>query len=268
MNLRSLELASGVTLPYGERGAPSGTPMLLVHGYADSWQSFKPVLSHLPEAIHALALTQRGHGEASKPADGYSVAQFAADLAEFAELLGLGPAVLVGASSGGLVARRFAIDYPGRTLGLVLLGSPATLRGKARVEQMWESTISKMEDRVDPEFARGFAEAALASSVSRDVVDQVVEEMLKMPARVWRRSHEGLLADDSLDELGKIRAPTLIIWGDRDSVLSRKDQEELLARIPNSRLVVYRGAGHTFYYEEPERVASDLAMFAQELIER
>lgn len=66
----------------------------------------------------------------SRPAEGYRPHDFATDLAAFMDALQLEAAVISGGSNGGIVARRFAIDYPERTLGLVLLGSPATLRDK------------------------------------------------------------------------------------------------------------------------------------------
>jgi pimeloyl-ACP methyl ester carboxylesterase len=62
--MKSVELPNGVRLPYVEQGDPSGVPVLLLHGITDSWYSFEPVLPHLPESIHAFALTQRGHGDA------------------------------------------------------------------------------------------------------------------------------------------------------------------------------------------------------------
>jgi non-heme chloroperoxidase len=65
-----VELPSRVKLPYVEQGDPSGVPVVLLHGFLDSWRSFEPMLSHLPESIHAFALTQRGHGDASRPTAG------------------------------------------------------------------------------------------------------------------------------------------------------------------------------------------------------
>jgi pimeloyl-ACP methyl ester carboxylesterase len=93
----------------------------------------------------------------------------------------------------------------------------------------------------------------------------MVQENLKVPARVWRATFEGLLEDDTFGELNKINAPTLIVWGDQDAFLPRADQETLKAGIMGSRLVVYPGAGHAVYWEEPDRVASDLAAFIEGL---
>jgi non-heme chloroperoxidase len=263
--IRSVELPNRVRLPYVERGDPSGVPVLLLHAISDSWRSFEPVLSDLPESIHAFALTQRGHGDASRPARGYHSRDFAADLAEFMDALHLEAAVVVGGSSGGFIARRFAIDHPWRTLGLVLLGSPAILRDKPGVQEMWDSTISKLTDPISPDLVREFAEGTLTRPVPQAFLETIVQENLKAPARVWRATFQGLLEDDSPGELDKIKAPTLIVWGDRDANLPRSDQESLAAAITGLRLVVYPGAGHAFYWEEPGRVASDLAAFIAEL---
>ena len=259
--IKSVELPNRVKLPYVEQGDSSGVPVVLLHAIADSWRSFEPVLSNLPGSIHACALTQRGHGDASRPARGYHPRDFAVDLAAFMDELQLEAALLVGGSSGGFVARRFAIDYPERTLGLVFLGSPASLSDKPGVLEMWDSTISRLTDPISPDLVREFAEGTVIRPVPQAFFETIVQENLKAPAWVWKATFKGLLEDDSVGELGKIRTPTLIVWGDRDPILPRSDQEFLKAAIAGSQLLVYPGAGHAFYWEEPERVASDLAAF-------
>src|SRR5262249_23084231 len=148
-------------------------------------------------------------------------------------------AVIAGGSSGGFAARRFAIDHPERTLGLVLLGSPATLQGKPEVLELWESTVSKLTDPIDPIFVREFAAKTLAHPVPQAFFETIVRENLKVPSRVWKATFKGLLEDDSFGELQKITAPTLIVWGDQDAFLPRNDRESLSEAIASSRLVVY-----------------------------
>jgi pimeloyl-ACP methyl ester carboxylesterase len=264
--VKSIELSSEVRLPYVERGAISGIPVIFLHAIADSWHSFERVLPHLPDSIHAFVVTQRGHGDASRPADGYRPDDFAADLAAFMDAVHLEAAVIAGGSSGGLVARRFAIDHPERTLGLVLLGSPATFQNKPGALELWESTVSKLTDPIDPSFVRGFAEKTLAQPVPPVFFETIVRENLKVPASVWQATFKGLLEDDSFRELHKITAPTLIVWGDQDAFLPRSDQEALSTSIASSRLVVYTGAGHAFYWEAPDRVAFDLVAFIEECV--
>ena len=79
------------------------------------------------------------------------------------------------------------------------------------------------------------------------------------------RGREGTAPAAPPTETATITAPTLIIWGDRDGLLTREDQEALSAAIPGSRLVVYEDTGHLVLWEQPERVATDLTAFVVSL---
>ncbi len=263
--MKSVELPYRVKLPYVEQGDPSGIPVVFLHGYTDSWYSFEPVLPHLPESIHAFALTQRGHGDADRPAAGYRFHDFAADVAAFMDALDIGTAVVAGTSMGSSVAQRFALDYPERTLGLVLMGSFVTYRTNPGVVELGEE-VRALEDPVPPEFVREFQESTLAQPVPPAFLETIVQESLKVPARVWRAAAEGFLEDDFSGELGRIEAPTLIVWGDQDVFAPRSDQETLAAAIAGSQLVVYSGAGHAFHWEEPGRFAADLVAFTENVV--
>jgi non-heme chloroperoxidase len=261
--INSVELPNRVRLQYVEQGDPAGVPVLMLHGLTDSWHSFEPVLPYLPESIHAFVLTQRGHGDADHPATGYRTRDFAADVAAFTSALELGPAIIVGHSMGSTNAKRVAIDYPERTRALVLAGSFATYRNNPVLVEFWESTVSRLTDPIDPGFVREFQESTLAQPVPSAFLDTVVRESLKVPARVWRAAFAGLFEDDFAAELEKIAVPTLILWGDRDALARRADQDAFLSSIASSRLVVYHGAGHAFHWEQPERFAAGLASFIE-----
>ena len=265
-SIRIAELPNRVQLQYVEQGDPAGIPVLLLHGVTDSWHSFEPVLPYLPKSIHAFALTQRGHGDASHPVAGYRFDDFAADLAAFMDTLHLGAAVIAGHSMSSSIARRFALDYPERALGLVLMGSFADLRGNPAVRDLWDSAISILTDPVDPDFVREFQESTLAQPVPPAFLETVVQESLKVPARVWRATFEGFLQDDFSSEVQKIKAPTLVVWGDQDAFCPRSDQDTLVRAIAGSQLVVYPGAGHALHWEQPERFAADLVAFAETLL--
>jgi pimeloyl-ACP methyl ester carboxylesterase len=86
-----------------------------------------------------------------------------------------------------------------------------------------------------------------------------------MPASVWRESMNGLCTAVPPTETGTITAPTLIIWGERDGLLSRDDEEALAAAIPGSQLIMYDDTGHLVLWEQPERVANDLTDFVKGL---
>lgn len=245
----------GPELPYVVRGDPDGVPVVLLHGWLDSRRCFDQVMAALPERIRAFAFDQRGHGDAAKPVDGYGLRDFADDISAFMDVVELDAAVLVGASSGGYVAQRFAVDDPGRTLGLALVGSPRSLRGP---RPPFADVVATLEDPIDAAFVRELNEGMVGHEVPEGAIKALCEENLKVPARVWRDAFEGLLAAEPPLDTGTISVPTLIVWGARDPLLPRADQEAMAAEIPGGRLVIYADVGHLPIIEAPERVAADL----------
>jgi non-heme chloroperoxidase len=256
----SVALSTGVTVPYVEQGAASGVPVLLLHAYVDSWHFFEPLLHHLPPSIHTYAFTQRGHGDAERPRDGYRPEDFAADAAAFMDAVGLESAVVAGQSSGGYVAQRFAIDHPGRTLGLLLISSPRDFRHKPAE---LSHAVSQLADPVDSKFVRDFVQSTITQPVPPGYLETLVAESCKVPARVWKATLEGLLDADVPIETGTITVPTLLLWGDQDRICTRGEQEALAETIAGAELVVYEGSGHLVAAEQPARTADDIVAFAQ-----
>ena len=261
MIAKTIRLGLGLTLEYVERGSRGGLPVVFLHGVTDSWGSFEGVLSRLPECTHAYAVSQRGHGNSSRPAFGYRIADFARDLTMFLNALEIDRAVLVGHSMGSFVAQRFAIDHPERTAGLALLGSAAAMRDNAVLQDYWASTISTLTDPVDPAIAREFQLSTLSRPTAPGMVDACVLESLKVPARIWREAFAGFLELDHRGELGRITAPTLIADGDRDEFFTPAHQRALHDAIPGSTLLIYPGGGHAPHWEDPDRVTADLMSF-------
>ncbi|MFF8377862.1 alpha/beta fold hydrolase [Streptomyces sp. NPDC015661] len=259
--VHSADLGEGrPTLPYAEAGRPGRVPLVLVHGYLDSWWTFEPLLRRMPAGLHAYAPTQRGHGDADKPPEGYLPEDFAEDLIAFMDCVGLERAVLAGGSSGGVAARIVAGRRPDRVAGLVLLGVPATLADKPKAAEFWEA-VRGVKDPVDPAVAESLLDGLTATPMGRGFMQTVVDETLKAPAHVWRETLRGLLETDLRATLSGILVPTLLVWGDQDPILTREDQQTILDAIPDSRLLVYEGVGHIAYWEDPERVLRDLTAF-------
>ena len=256
-SMRSADLPTGVTLQYVEQGDPEGVPVVLLHGASDSWRSYELVLPHLPGWIRAIAVSQRGHGDASRPRTGYRTRDFAADVAALLDALGIRQAVIVGHCMGGYVAQRFAIDYPDRARGLVLAATRSTWYDHPDIRAL-AATVAGLEDPVDPVFVREFQLSTLAQPVSPQYVDAVVTESLKLPARVWRSLFDECLSpEDPAPEFGRIGAPALVVCGGCDS-LALDQQEGRAAAIPAAVLKTYPGAGHALHWEEPERFAAPL----------
>ncbi len=138
-----------------------------------------------------------------------------------------------------------------------------TLRDDARLVGFVDSVVSKLEDPITSDFARSFIADTSSASIRPDLIDLLVEELLRVPARVWRPVFSELLQYDDLTELARIEVPTLMIWGDADALVSRDMQDELARAIPDAELIVYQGVGHTPRWEDPPRFSSDLVTFVR-----
>jgi len=259
-------LASGLTLSCRDQGATSGPAALLLPGPTDSWRSYQPVLDLLPPEIRAVSVSQRGHGESDKPDRGYNVEDFAADVIPLLDALGIERAVLAGHSGSSLVARRVALDHRDRVAGLILEASPTTLRDDAQLRGFVDSVVSNLDDPIGRDFGRSFVAQTSSDNVGPALVELLVEEVLKVPARVWKETFAGLLRYDDMAELPLVEPPTLLVWGDADTLVSRNMQDHLAGLLPDADLLVYRGVGHTPRWEDPVRFSGDLVTFAHQVL--
>jgi non-heme chloroperoxidase len=264
IRLAKAPLSTGVRLHYAEQGAQSGEAIIFLHGYTDSWFSFRRVLPLLSPSYHAFALSERGHGDSDKPECCYTLDDFAADIDAFMDAVGIEEATIVGASGGSFMAQRVTLDYPHRISRLVLISSAATLLDNEAVMALGEEMLA-LEDPISPEFVREWQEVNVYRTVPDEFFEKMISESLKIPARVWRDYWEGVvLAPDHASRLHEIEAPTLIIWGDKDAVFSREDPERLAGAIPGATLKVYPETGHAVHWERPEWVVRDLEGFMKD----
>ena len=215
------QLSTGVRLRYAQQGAPGGEPLVFLHGYTDSWFSFSRLLPLLPARYHAYALSQRGHGDSERPAGGYTVDHFAADVVAFLDAVGTERATLVGHSGSSFVARRVAETHGERVARLVLIGSPGSL-GDNQEELELQTAVRALEDPVPAQFARELQGSAAHVPLPEPFFERLVAESLKLPARVWKDALDGLFAFDDAADLGGIAAPTLLLWGEWDRLLPRE----------------------------------------------
>ena len=261
--VKSVELPTGITLNYAEQGSSEGIPVILLHGLSDSWHSFELILPKLPESVRALVLTQRGHGGSSRPESDYWFKDYSDDVEAFLNTLKIDKAVVVGHSLGASNALKFAIDQAGRLSGLVLISAFANLPESETPHALWEA-VSDMSDPVNPGFIREFQESTLGRPISDAFFQTILSESKKLPARVWRAAVKCNLEDeDLLQKAHKVQAPTLLVRGGKDELVSQKDAEALKGKIPNTRLLVHEDVGHAVHWEDPDRLAEELKSFLE-----
>jgi pimeloyl-ACP methyl ester carboxylesterase len=150
---------------------------------------------------------------------------------------------------GSTNALRFAIEYNTIVSELVLVGAFASYRHNPTVLEFWNSAVSELTDPINPVFVREIQKRTIAKSVPEAFLETIFRESLKFPASGWRPAFEGFLEDDFSGELGRIKASSLILWGNQDI---------LVAMIMGPQHLVYENAGHGLHWEETERFAADL----------
>lgn len=259
-------LSNGVTIRYLDEGDPRGTPIVLLHGYSDSWQSFSRVLPLIPDRFRVIAVDLRGHGGSDRPASGYGIGDMADDVVRLMADLELERAVMVGHSMGSFVAREVVRRAPRRFDRLVLVGSAANVINEG-TQQLFE-VIHTFDDHVPPEFISEFQRSTFARPLPDAFVADVIAASSSVPPRVWREAAHGMMMWNDQRRLPQLRLPTLLVWGEKDQVFGRADQEALLDAIPGSRLVAYQDTGHAPHWEVPEAFINDLLGFLEEDQER
>jgi rifampin ADP-ribosylating transferase len=146
--------------------------------------------------------------------------------------------------------------------GLVLVGSPRSLLGRPS----FADEVDALTDPVDRDWVRRSLEwFPRFHDIPQWYVEDRIDDGVRMPAHVWRAALAGLCDASPPTQAGTITAPTLVIWGELDDLLSREDEEALCAAIPASRFVVYEDTGHLVLWEQPERVAQDVTDFVERL---
>jgi non-heme chloroperoxidase len=251
-----------LSLEYARQGSRAELPLVCLHGFTDSYRSFGPLFEALPAEVHAIAVSHRGHGGSDRPQGPYTIPTMARDLARLLSGLGIEKAVLVGHCMGGFVAQRFAVEYPGRTAGLVLINTAATVSDHPAIAELMAGLDG---ETIDPDFVREFQEGTIARPVPDDFMDIVVAESLRLPPWAWHRVLGEISQEDLTADLHRIDAPTRLIWGDRDVLFELAHQNALRTGIRGAQLEVMPGYGHSPHWEDPAAVAASIMRFVRKL---
>jgi non-heme chloroperoxidase len=263
--VQSIQLNTGVNLQFVEQGNAKGIPVIMLHGYTDSWHSFETTLPFLPDNLHVFAISQRGHGDSERPKSKYHPKDMAADVAAFIRQKNLGPTVIVGHSLGGVIAQQFVLDHPQLTKAVVIAGSDVAFGDNPGLPE-FIAEINKLSDPVSVEFADGFQKSTEFRPVDPAFHSVAVAETLKVPAHVWKSIAEGFMSVNYANDLSKINRSTLIVWGDKDAICPLADQQKMAAGIKNSKLLIYEETGHAVHWELPQRFAKDLTDFIRDKV--
>ena len=220
-----------------------GKDIVLLHGWGQNIQMMDPLGKNLSDNFKITILDLPGFGSSEIPKFAYTINDYTELLHEFLENLDIKNPILIGHSFGGRIAINYSASYPVNKL--VLFGSPFIVREKKGLKVQILKTLKKIKifDNL-AEVAKnhmGSEDYKAANGVMREILVQTVNTDLTSSAR-------------------KIKAPTLLIWGENDEAVPVSEAKLLEKNISDSALIVLPGT-HYCYLENLGRVISILEHF-------
>lgn len=265
----------GIRLHYQEFGDATGPTVILIHGYTASayvWKTAAPLLA--TEGLRVIAIDMVGFGYSEKPRSfEYSIAAQARMITRFMDRLGIGRAIVVGSSYGGAVAATIALDYSERVERLVLVD--AVINDKLKSHPLMRlASVPVVGEMITPFIAdsKTFMRRRMRNTlgpmsqhlVTKDRIDNIRRPLCAADG------HHSLLATSRNWHARRIERdahlitqPTLIVWGEYDSVIPLIDGRTLHNAIAVSRLVVIKDSGHVPQEERSETFAEVVADFCR-----
>lgn len=254
---------NGLRLRYRSWGAAGeGRPeLLLIHGFANSLQSFRLLAPRLADCCHVVAIDLPGYGLSDKPVEfDYHNGPQAAVMVAAAHALGLRHPVYVGHSLGGAIALQAAVKDP-QAAGLVLMNPGILSTGVPKIVQVTLPPLPRMSARIfaSRDFRGNFLRKSYVdpSLVTEQVIDDVMlgarsEGYMAGMTSLMKQYAEG----EEIALAPRVRVPTLIPWGDQDRNKPRSEADALQRLIPGAQLVRFGNAGHYVHEEAAAEVAS------------
>lgn len=268
LTLKRQRLAGGIEMPYLESGR--GEALVLVHGFGGDKDNFTRVAGLLARRYRVIVPDLPGFGDATRdPHARHTVADQVERLHAFAAALGLDTLHLGGNSMGGFIAAEFAARDPRRVASLWLLDAAGT--AAAQDTPMLRHYLASGEFPLLLKSTDGIGTLLKAIASRPPLLPPSVKTMLARRAVADHALHARILDEvahgsPTLEErLPQIAAPTLIVWGAEDQVLSPQGAAVLHERLPHSRVVRMPGIGHVPMMEDPQATAADYLRFRDSL---
>jgi pimeloyl-ACP methyl ester carboxylesterase len=265
----------GREVEYVELGEEHEDAIVFIHGLGANWQTFLENIPFFAETHHVLALDLPGFGRSQMPGEDISIPFYADVIDELLELAGIEAATLVGNSMGGFVGAEVAVRHPQRAESLVLV-SPAILWGEYRrakplmsLARVSELTIGRYLVGEVPTFLvkRPRLRAAgiwLGGIEYPHRLSRELQHELILTVKRTKGFTPALVAFGNYavrEELPKISCRTLLVWGDRDRLVTVKHAQQLAELIPGSQVEIFERTGHVAMLERPDRFNRTVAEF-------
>jgi 3-oxoadipate enol-lactonase len=250
---------AGRRLFHQRRG--TGEPLLLIQGMSGTHLSWgEPFAADLERDFDVVAYDHRGIGRSDRVDNPFSIADLAEDAAGLLDALGWDTAHVLGISMGGMVAQELALRHPERirtlTLGCTYCGGEGSaLTSNEVFAKLAEAMMSGDADRAIATSFEVNVSPGYGADQSAYATFYEMATALPTPVPVIMLQAQAVQSHDTLERLGNIAAPTLVIHGTEDEMLPYPNAVLIASRIPGAQLETLDGVGHMFWWEQPQRSA-------------
>ena len=239
-----------------EDSGGAGEAVVLAHAIGCDRRMWDDLAQRLAPRYRVLRLDARGHGRSPVPPRPYTLAAMADDARAALDRLGVAKAHWVGLSMGGMIGQAFALAHGDRLGRLVLANTTSSYGSEGRA--MWEARAKLVAKGGLAAIAPTVEQRYFSDAFRRDhpeVVSAAMRRFLETPAAGYLGCCDAIAALDFAARLPGIRHRTLVIAGEADAGTPVAMSEAIVARMPDARLAVVRGAAHLSAVEKPDEFA-------------
>jgi aminoacrylate hydrolase len=258
----------GISLHYELFGNRSKPPVLLLAGLGGAGSSFGPQVERFAANYFVVLPDHRGTGRSTRAADGYTIAQHAADMASLVRHLDLGPMHVIGTSTGGAIAQLMALDHADTVRSVTMASSFA--RADAYMQRQFALRRKLMAEADAQTIYSCYALFLFAPHYASQHADTVAAWIDRAAAHPPEREIavtriDMIMAHDATARLGAIRQPVLCVGGDHDLCTPFYLSQEIAQAVPGAQLEVVPGGGHFIHYEQQDRFFAIIRDFIERL---
>jgi len=246
-----------------------GDPLLLIMGLAADSTAWLFQVPELARHYRTIVFDNRGVGRSSKPRGPYTIHEMADDAAGLLDVIGIERAHVVGVSMGGMIAQELTLRHPKRVRGLVLgctfpepdaeserqrqfslarFGGRVTASGETEIDVSAVDPLMLFQHLLPRVFNQSFIDRELPKLLQ--IFGGALQYGFSLEAILGQV--EAIMGHRATDRLREITAPTLVITGDADLLVSPANSDVLARNIPGAKLVKIPGGSHGFNFETPD----------------
>jgi len=249
-----LKLSTGIEMAYTERG--SGEPLICIMGVTPPGAVWDAHAGAREKHFRCILGDNRGVGDTDKPAGPYTTEMMADDYAALMDELGIKKARVVGCSLGSVIAQQLCLRHPDKVQSAILM---CTWARQDRYGLYVWNHLMKCKAAFRPEdflhyvqmliFTKPWFDNDECYASMQDGLAGMAVNPAPQPVHAMEAQSAAAMNHNTLDQLGKIKCPVLVIGGKDDVFTPRWMSEEVASRIPGADLHLYDNAGHAFHWE-------------------